>query len=232
MIHLARTLLTRPRTCRFASPVPGLGALACALLLAGAVLPAAAAVERTVRWEASPLRDAAGHSLPPAAGYEIWLSADAGPESLVAVAVDTQHTLRLENGVTYVARIRAIGADGAKSAFSEPSDPFEAPKGVADAPTPAVPPVLGPAWPNPFNARVTLAYTVPETLTAGSAFGMAIHDLRGRRVATLALDRRPGLHTIDWVAADGQGRRLPSGIYIAHYECAGWQASLRLTLVS
>lgn len=205
--------------------------------LAGALAMAAAGtahavVERTVRWAASPLRDEAGHSLPPAAAYEVWLSADARAESLVAVATDTLQALILEPGVSYVVRVRAVAAGGAKSAFSEPSDPFEVPKAIADAPVPDQPPVLGPAWPNPFNARVTLAYEVPAATTAGQEPGLAIHDLRGRRVASLALDRRPGRHTIEWNATDAQGRRLPSGIYVAQYVCGRVRATLRLVLVS
>ncbi len=231
MIHLAHARSARPRSTTAARVILTIGWLACALPV-DAARANSATTERTVRWAASPLRDIYGRSLPPAAGYEVWLSADAGPESLVAVAPDTQHTLHLEGGVTYVVRVRAIGADGAKSPFSEPSDPFEAPKDATASPTPEAQPTLGPAWPNPFNARVTLAYQVPDRLPAGSPFGLAIHDLRGRKVAALALDRRPGVHTVDWMAADGQGRRLPSGVYIAHYDCGGQQTSLRLTLVS
>lgn len=194
--------------------------------------PADTTVERTVHWAASPLRDALGHSLPPAAGYEVWLSADAGAESLVAVAADTLQKLALEPGVTCVVRVRAFAAGGAKSGFSEPSDPFTVPRGVAGTPAPALTALLGPAWPNPFNARVTLAYEVPSSPAGGEAPELSIHDLRGRRVARLVLDSRPGAHTVEWNAADAQGRRLPSGIYLVQFVCGGRRESLRLTLVS
>jgi hypothetical protein len=205
--------------------------LAC-IVAAGAVGAAAGAVERTVHWAPSPTQDAGGNALPPAAAYEVWLTVDARPDSLAAVVPDTQKVLVLAAGSTYVVRVRARCAAGTLSAFSEPSDPFEVPKDVAGVDGPPPPAALGPAWPNPFNARVTLTYHVPDILAADAPLAMTIHDLRGCLVATLRLDRRPGAHTIDWGAADHLGRPLPSGVYVARYTCGSGHASLRLTLVS
>lgn len=231
MLSIARSVSTGPRTVVESS----VRVAACLLLIGVAAAPAgpaAAAAERTVRWSPSPTHDAAGNSLPAAALYEVWLTANARPESLAAVVPDTQALLLLEAGSTYVVRVRARCAVGSLSAFSEPSDPFHVAKDVAGVDGPAVPAAFGPAWPNPFNARVTLTYHVPDTLSADAPFGLDIHDLRGCLVATLRLDRRPGSHTIDWGAADRQGRRLSSGVYIARYTCGGGAASLRLMLLS
>jgi len=194
--------------------------------------PAATSVERTVHWAPSPTQDITGNSLPAAAAYEVWLTVDARPESLAAVVADTQKVLVLAAGSRYVVRVRARCAAGVLSAFSVPSDPFEVPKNVAGVDGTPTPAARGPAWPNPFNARVTLTYHVPAGLAADASFGLTIHDLRGGLLATLELDRRPGAHTVDWGAADRQGRRLASGVYVARYTCGGGHTSLRLTLVS
>ncbi|MBK8165217.1 MAG: hypothetical protein IPK64_04520 [bacterium] len=200
--------------------------------MADSAWPATGSVERTVHWAPSPTQDANGHDLPPAVAYEVWLTVDARPESLAAVVPDSQVTLVLEAGSTHVVRVRARSAAGALSLFSEPSDPFLGAKDVAGVDGPPTPAVFGPAWPNPFNARVTLPYRVPDVLATDAAFGLTIHDLRGNLVATLRLDRLPGTHAVVWSGVDRLGRRLPSGVYVARYRCGSGVSNVRLTLVS
>lgn len=72
--------------------------------------------------------------------------------------------------------------------------------------------VLHAASPNPFNPRTTLSFSLgyPEDVT------VTIHDLRGRRVATLLRSHvGAGDHRLGWSGTDDQGRPLPSGTYIA-----------------
>ncbi len=77
--------------------------------------------------------------------------------------------------------------------------------GPSDAPPPA-PALTLHAAPSPFNPRTVLHFTVP---VAGHA-RLAVHDLRGRRVATL-LDGpvTAGPHAVTW-----QPRGLASGVYV------------------
>lgn len=68
------------------------------------------------------------------------------------------------------------------------------------------------AAPNPFNPRVEISYTV-----AGDTghLELAIHDLQGRRVATIVSgDPGPGQHVAVWQGKDTNGQAVPSGTYL------------------
>ena len=62
-------------------------------------------------------------------------------------------------------------------------------------------------YPNPFNATTTITFTLPKASRAK----LAVYDLTGRLVETLADQVMPaGAHTLNL-----DGSRLPSGIYFA-----------------
>jgi hypothetical protein len=84
------------------------------------------------------------------------------------------------------------------------------------------------AAPNPFNPRTTLRYELPVP----GRTELAVHDLRGRRVARL-LDapQAAGPHALAWDGRDAAGRALPSGTYLVHLRQAGMQRTLRVQLV-
>jgi len=68
-------------------------------------------------------------------------------------------------------------------------------------------------YPNPFNPMTTIRVDIPEGNARHSV--LAIYDMRGRRVRTLAdkpLD--PGTHLFAWDGRDSSGRSVPSGTYI------------------
>jgi flagellar hook capping protein FlgD/FG-GAP repeat protein len=71
--------------------------------------------------------------------------------------------------------------------------------------------VLGPTWPNPFNAGTT----IPLHVDAPGSVDLTIFNLVGQRVRTLALGVLPaGAHTAHWDGADAAGGALPSGVYL------------------
>ena len=85
------------------------------------------------------------------------------------------------------------------------------------------------AAPNPFNPRTTLSFALPEAATCR----LTIHDLRGRRVATL-LDGQllgPGPQQVPWDGRDEQGRAVASGVYAARLTAGSLTAMARLALV-
>jgi hypothetical protein len=205
---------------------------AIVMLLIGALQtgPAQAAVAKTVRWAASPLWTTLGQPLPPATSYEVWLTRTGYPEALVAAVTDTFYTLQAELGTTYILRVRGVSATGLKSAFSEYSDPFKILS--ASAVLPELMASCGPAMPNPFNPRTSIAYLVPENLPAAAPLDMQIFDVRGRRILDFELDRSPGTHQVTWNGNDESGRSVPAGLYVARYVCGSYRASVKLTLVS
>jgi len=96
-----------------------------------------------------------------------------------------------------------------------------------EAPASAAPLALS-AQPNPFNPKTTIRYTLPE---AGAAT-LAIYDVSGRRVATLADDfHAAGEHSLNWDGSDADGRALGSGLYLALVESAGRTQSEKLVLM-
>ncbi|HOX24347.1 MAG TPA: M28 family peptidase [Candidatus Krumholzibacteria bacterium] len=104
--------------------------------------------------------------------------------------------------------------------------------GLVAAPTAApetpVPLVRLAAHPNPFNPQTTLSFSL-DVPTRGE---LVIHDLRGRKVATLAAGAlMAGEHAVTWRGVDDGGRSLPSGVYIAGLATGAGTTSLELNLV-
>ncbi|MEZ4386387.1 MAG: M28 family peptidase [Candidatus Krumholzibacteriia bacterium] len=99
---------------------------------------------------------------------------------------------------------------------------------TTDAPAPATALVRLSAQPNPFNPLTTLAFS----LDVPASGELIIHDLSGRKLATVARgDFLAGRHTVRWDGADQKGRAVPSGVYIARLSTTAGAASLTLNLV-
>ena len=97
------------------------------------------------------------------------------------------------------------------------------------APPPAAPEQIDlTAWPNPFNPKVALRFTLP----VATAARVSIHDAAGRRVALLAEGEfAAGPKRLDWDGRDGAGRAQPSGVYLARVETPLGACSERLVLL-
>jgi hypothetical protein len=69
---------------------------------------------------------------------------------------------------------------------------------------------LGPGHPNPFSHRIEIRFT----LARGARATVTIHDISGRRVATLVDDDLPaGDHSRAWDAMTREGQPADAGIY-------------------
>jgi glycosidase len=91
---------------------------------------------------------------------------------------------------------------------------------------PAAPPVdrLA-AAPNPFasSTRLELALAVPGRVR------LDIHDVQGRRVATLVDGwRESGAHTVAWDGRDAEGAGVPPGVYFARLVAGGAGRTVKL----
>ena len=70
---------------------------------------------------------------------------------------------------------------------------------------------LGMAFPNPFNARVSIPYVIPET----GSFQIDIFDLRGRLVQSETINSSMGASGIyHWDGTNESGRDCSSGMYL------------------
>ncbi len=91
---------------------------------------------------------------------------------------------------------------------------------------------LLPPYPNPFNPRTVIPYTVGGG--AGPApVELAVLDLRGRVVKVLVAGQRErGLtHEAAWDGADAGGRPQPSGAYLVRLRTDGAERTRRITLL-
>ena len=87
---------------------------------------------------------------------------------------------------------------------------------------------LGSAYPNPFNASVTIPYRV----AVGSWVELAIFDVLGRRLDKLEAQYAVNSHNqIFWNGTDDQGLRVGSGTYIVRLRRGPHQTSAKVTLV-
>lgn len=72
--------------------------------------------------------------------------------------------------------------------------------------------LLGPAYPNPFNAAVSLPLTVPEQ---GPPLLVEVYDLLGQRVRRIhAGGLAPGPQVLQWDGLDDWGAAAATGVYL------------------
>jgi outer membrane protein assembly factor BamB len=82
---------------------------------------------------------------------------------------------------------------------------------------------LAPNFPNPFNPRTTITFSLPSQLLVT----LKVFDALGREVSTLVSEELPaGTHTRQWNAAD-----LPSGIYFYRLHAGSFSDTKKLLLV-
>jgi sugar lactone lactonase YvrE len=84
------------------------------------------------------------------------------------------------------------------------------------------------AWPNPFNAEVTLAFVEP----GNSRYALEVYDALGRKVRVLDAGLgTAALRQLVWDGRDESGRSVASGVYFARLNWTGGQRVLRLLLL-
>ncbi len=97
-----------------------------------------------------------------------------------------------------------------------------------DAAAPAVASRFEDASPNPVRESAALSFS----LARDAHVELAIHDLAGRRVATVANGAyAAGAHTLTWNGRGDDGRRLPGGLYFARFDGDGLRQTRKLTVV-
>ena len=89
--------------------------------------------------------------------------------------------------------------------------------------------VLYPNYPNPFNGRTLLSFSLPESRPEVE---LAVYDLLGQKLAVLVRGARgPGFHSVEWNGRDESGRALASGSYLYRLQAGRYQAVGKLMLL-
>ncbi|MBE0565583.1 MAG: T9SS type A sorting domain-containing protein [Krumholzibacteria bacterium] len=103
--------------------------------------------------------------------------------------------------------------------------------GGQSAVPPAVPgaaAIVHRCWPNPFNPRVVIGFSLPE---ADLAVRITVYDLEGRRIRELwrgVVAGRDG--RVDWDGLDGAGNPAASGVYFYRITGGGHAATGKMLL--
>ena len=163
-------------------------------------------------WQPLPVRPLDDAPSTSSTRYEVDLSAMTQEDS---AAID----LRIETGGrhdnTAELRLEPAFAVGRWQRPVETEDP-------AGEPLPAVP-TLGENYPDPFTAVTH----IPFALSRPAFVTLTIHDLLGRRVATLVAEQRPaGRYEVAW---DGAG--AASGVYFYRLAAGGRVTTRKMVLV-
>ena len=83
-------------------------------------------------------------------------------------------------------------------------------------------------FPNPASGSVTVNFL----LSCSASMKIAIYDLSGRIVYEYAQDDYPaGSHSVQWLLASNSGLRVPSGIYLVHFESTDFVETQRLVII-
>tara|TARA_B100001250_G_scaffold248132_1_gene213336 strand:- start:2178 stop:4211 length:2034 start_codon:yes stop_codon:yes gene_type:complete len=83
--------------------------------------------------------------------------------------------------------------------------------------------ILNQAYPNPFNPRTSLSFTIPEN----NEVTLSIYNLQGREVATLIEgNMSAGYHSVVWDA-----NAYSSGVYFARMVAGNYKSTQKLVLV-
>jgi serine protease AprX len=105
---------------------------------------------------------------------------------------------------------------------------------TAGAPTPGEGLVTSvSAYPNPFHARATLSFVVPQEAGGSVPVEVSVFDAKGRLVRTLFEGRLPpGPHATEWDGRDASGRRAPTGVYMFDVRYPGGSEGSKVILVN
>lgn len=94
--------------------------------------------------------------------------------------------------------------------------------------TPAVGPMLRDVYPNPFNPRTTVSFT----LNIRQHVRLEVYDAAGRLVTTLAEQKFPaGEHDVIWDGRNSAGGKVSSGVYFVKFTAGKTSDSRKLVLV-
>jgi hypothetical protein len=84
-------------------------------------------------------------------------------------------------------------------------------------------------YPNPFRARTTVEYSLPEQ----TEVSIEVYDILGRRIRTLAdgESQRAGVHTVQWNAQNDLGRPVASGVYLTRLQAGDETRTIKMVVV-
>jgi hypothetical protein len=177
-----------------------------------------------LEWDAVPLADLAG--------YRVHFDTEdtrVPYEDSVDVGNATTFVLEgLVSGTKYYVAVVSYDNGGNRSWYSASDSATAEISTGTETSTMSMAYHFGPNTPNPFNPTTTIRFSVP----VAGPISVTVHDIAGRRVATIATGiRQPGEHTAVWDGRDDSGREAPSGIYFARLHAGEYGAVRKMVLL-
>jgi hypothetical protein len=88
-------------------------------------------------------------------------------------------------------------------------------------------------YPNPVARGATFEYAIGADAAPGDAVSIAVHDVQGRVVKTLArnLRREPGVYTATWDATNDRGMQVANGRYYLRLSAGKVTRTTAMTVV-
>ncbi|MDP6669660.1 MAG: T9SS type A sorting domain-containing protein, partial [Candidatus Krumholzibacteria bacterium] len=128
--------------------------------------------------------------------------------------------------VTLTGDVRSFAIGGQQFYMDNVCVTYATGTGIATSPL-GVAPILNHNYPNPFNPKTTLSFSLAEQ----GEVRLSIHDVLGREVTVLVNGSlNAGNHEKVWDGRDHRGRAVSSGIYFARIEGGGEVQSRKLVL--
>lgn len=142
------------------------------------------------------------------------------------------HVPRPEQPRVHLNLWRISGAPAAAQEVVLDAFTFVPEGGTIDVPGPVAPvaggALLAPARPNPFTGATRIGWTLPRQ----ARVELAVYDVGGRLVRTLASGiRAAGTHEADWDGRDVHGRRPQPGVYLIRLQAGDRAESRRVVLL-
>ena len=133
----------------------------------------------------------------------------------------------LEEGRTYVYKLKAVDVHGNSSEFSDSVTVVTTDVDVIEGRMPENYHLYN-NHPNPFNPETEIRFAIPKT----SKVIVKIYNTLGREIITLIdSEYAPGTYSVRWNGRDDLGERVPSGIYVYMMEAGDYKTQKKMSLI-
>ena len=131
----------------------------------------------------------------------------------------------IEDGITYLYRIRSADYSGNLSAYSEVVQLSTLNSNNANIVDDFI---LHQNYPNPFNPITSLRYGLPET----GLVNITIYDMHGRIVKTLVNGiQTAGFKSVQWNATNDRNEPVSAGLYLCTIQAGEFRQTKKMVLL-
>ena len=161
-------------------------------------------------------------------GYNVYRRYEDHPYQLVGQSASTTYTEDLTYEGTYYYYVRAVYAEGEGAPSEADSLAYPVPTSNGPEPTPVLVNALYPNYPNPFNPKTTISYSLakPGKVT------LSIYNTKGQLVKTLVSNNKAaGQYKVVWDGSNNAGKPVSSGLYFTRIETPNYTHTRKMMML-